>query len=53
MAAAVGPTLLPALDIRETVPAPLRTMVVVPTLLTTVWGVGYRLDIGEDADELA
>ena len=24
-----------------------------PTLLATVWGVGYRLDIGEDADELA
>ncbi len=24
-----------------------------PTLLTTVWGVGYRIDIGEDADELA
>ncbi|WP_375385479.1 response regulator transcription factor [uncultured Microbacterium sp.] len=24
-----------------------------PLLLTTVWGIGYRLDIGEDSDELA
>ena len=24
-----------------------------PSLLTTVWGIGYRIDIREDADELA
>jgi cyclic beta-1,2-glucan synthetase len=31
----IGPKALPALELREGVPAPLRTMVVVPTMLTT------------------
>jgi cyclic beta-1,2-glucan synthetase len=40
----VGATLLPALELREGVPASLRTMVVMPTLLTTAAAIEEQIE---------
>ncbi len=39
-----GPTLLPALELRSGVPAPLRTVVAVPTLLTTEAAIEAQIE---------
>ena len=40
----VGPTALPALELRSGIPASLRTMVAVPTLLTSLEGVAAHIE---------